>query len=84
MIQTSTQPVQDTLCHPNYNEMHASRLGKHKEQKCWQLLPESLTMPTDTRAAFALDIKSLIDSGFSVEHPGGTTGRESCHPEREV
>lgn len=41
-------------------------------------------MPTDTKAAFALDIKSLIDSGFSVEHPGGTTGRESCHPEREV
>lgn len=38
-------------------------------------------MPTDTRAAFALDMKSWIDSGFSVEHPGGTTGKESCYYE---
>lgn len=37
----------------------------------------SLTIPTDTRAAFACAIKSLIVSGLSDEHPGGTTGRES-------
>lgn len=37
----------------------------------------SLTIPTDTSAAFALMIKSLIVSGLSDTHPGGTTGRES-------
>jgi hypothetical protein len=38
---------------------------------------ESLTIPTDTRAAFAFIIKSWTVSGFSDEHPGGTTGRVS-------
>lgn len=38
---------------------------------------ESLTIPTATRAAFALMIKSWTVSGFSDEHPGGTTGRVS-------
>ena len=38
---------------------------------------ESLTIPTDTRAAFAWIMKSWTVSGLSDEHPGGTTGRES-------
>lgn len=37
----------------------------------------SLTIPTEIRAAFPLTIKSCIVSGFSEEHPGGTTGRDS-------
>ena len=37
----------------------------------------SLTIPTDTREAFAFIIKSWIVSGLSGKHPGGTTGRES-------
>lgn len=37
----------------------------------------SLTIPTDTRAAFALIINSSMVSGFSDKHPGGTTGKSS-------
>lgn len=44
-----------------------------------KLLPrtESLIIPTDTSAAFPFMMKSCIVSGFSAEHPGGTTAKAS-------
>jgi hypothetical protein len=69
------------------------RNGEKKESIFWQFnsrkvvtqwltrkkIPrtESLTIPTETRAAFAFVINSWTVSGFSEEHPGGTTGRVS-------
>lgn len=50
-----------------------------QEEKRDKMLPRtvSLTIPTDTRAALAFIMNSCIVSGFSDEHPGGTTGRTS-------
>lgn len=51
----------------------------HQRKTTTSTLPRtvSLTIPTDTRAAFALIIKSSTVSGFSDEHPGGKTGKLS-------
>lgn len=45
-----------------------------------RLLPKlpgivSLIIPTDKRAALAFSVKSSMDLGLSIEHPGGTTGK---------
>lgn len=62
-----------------YQKCTVSNLSNVARQCTRYNLPRSvsLTIPTETRAALALARKSWIVSGFSDEHPGGTTGRES-------
>lgn len=44
---------------------------------------ESLIIPTETRAAFPFTMKSCVSSCLSAEHPGGTTGKDSCPEKKE-